>query len=465
MRRRAIDPLPSEVVPHPRQFFVVSLFLLLIFSVIFLFGLSYFDAATATGAVLAASFLLICLVKMEAGLMLAIVAMLFSPEIKIPIGLTRPLMIRFEDLLLIVMLLGWAANMALKREYRGLVRTPLDVPIVVLIAVNIISSVKGATLANASPQMSLFCNLKLIEFYLIYFIVVNNIRIYAHIKLFLGVFLVTGAIVAMYGMIQIPSTEIFTTSRLTAPFEGEPQPNTLGGYLVLIWGLAFALWLYMSPGRLRTWCGILILVVFVPLLYTLSRGAYLSMVAVLLALGIISGKRWLLWSFVFFILASPFILPGEIIDRLTYSFRDPRYLGFLDQSAAERVLVFRKAFAYLKLRPFLGHGVAAVNILESQYARMLIETGLMGLAAFSWMVVRMFKLGFRVFKNATEGWEKGLSLGFMAGLIGLLVHGFGNITFYIIRIMEPFWFLAGLMGCLYVFTLGREQEPEPREGS
>jgi hypothetical protein len=36
-------------------------------------------------------------------------------------------------------------------------------------------------------------------------------------------------------------------------------------------------------------------------------------------------------------------------------------------------------------------------------------------------------------------------VGFTAGLVGLLVHAFGANTFIIVRIMEPFWFLTGIV--------------------
>jgi len=53
--------------------------------------------------------------------------------------------------------------------------------------------------------------------------------------------------------------------------------------------------------------------------------------------------------------------------------------------------------------------------------------------------------------------ERGLALGFLAGFIGLLVHSFGAATFIIVRIMEPFWFLAAI-----VIVLAEPKElPEP----
>jgi mannitol-specific phosphotransferase system IIBC component len=40
---------------------------------------------------------------------------------------------------------------------------------------------------------------------------------------------------------------------------------------------------------------------------------------------------------------------------------------------------------------------------------------------------------------------KGLTLGFIAGFIGLAIHALTANTFILIRIMEPFWFIAGII--------------------
>ena len=38
-----------------------------------------------------------------------------------------------------------------------------------------------------------------------------------------------------------------------------------------------------------------------------------------------------------------------------------------------------------------------------------------------------------------------MALGFLAGTVGLLMHAIGSNTFIIVRIMEPFWFFAGIV--------------------
>jgi hypothetical protein len=40
---------------------------------------------------------------------------------------------------------------------------------------------------------------------------------------------------------------------------------------------------------------------------------------------------------------------------------------------------------------------------------------------------------------------KGLTLGFIAGFIGLAIHALTANTFILIRVMEPFWFIAGII--------------------
>ena len=53
--------------------------------------------------------------------------------------------------------------------------------------------------------------------------------------------------------------------------------------------------------------------------------------------------------------------------------------------------------------------------------------------------------------------DRGLTVGFVAGMVGLLVHAIGSNTFIIVRIMEPFWLFAGIVMMLPVL----ERPPAP----
>ena len=88
---------------------------------------------------------------------------------------------------------------------------------------------------------------------------------------------------------------------------------------------------------------------------------------------------------------------------------------------------------------------AATELMDVQYARTLVETGIVGLAVFLWLAWSALKAGLGSFRTLRDPDERGLALGFVAGTIGLLVHAAGANTFIIVRIMEPFWFFAAVV--------------------
>jgi hypothetical protein len=83
--------------------------------------------------------------------------------------------------------------------------------------------------------------------------------------------------------------------------------------------------------------------------------------------------------------------------------------------------------------------------MDAQYARVLVETGAVGFATFAWLVWTVLRSSASAFRTLREPEDRGLALGFLAGTIGLLAHAIGSNTFIIVRIMEPFWFFAGIV--------------------
>jgi len=95
--------------------------------------------------------------------------------------------------------------------------------------------------------------------------------------------------------------------------------------------------------------------------------------------------------------------------------------------------------------PIFGFGVTGYGFVDAQYFRVLIETGILGLATFIFLISSIFRQVYIIMKNTTESFENGLCMGFWAGFVGLLFHGIGANTFIIVRIMEPFWFLLAMV--------------------
>ena len=54
-------------------------------------------------------------------------------------------------------------------------------------------------------------------------------------------------------------------------------------------------------------------------------------------------------------------------------------------------------------------------------------------------------MAYKNFLSSQTTFNRGLTMGFLAGFTGLLFHALGANTFIIVRIMEPFWFVTGMV--------------------
>jgi hypothetical protein len=284
----------------------------------------------------------------------------------------------------------------------------------------------------------------------VYFLVVNHLTEERQIKRFLFTAVFTVAVVSLLALAQIPSGE-----RVTAPFEGEGggEPNTLGGYLVFM--LAILLGLASETPGLLTRLGWLWLggLAFLPLLYTLSRSSWLAVVPMVLTLLLAVRRRGALVGLVSAaLLVGPFLVPEAVIERLRYTYEQPfdreqiQVGGVrLDTSTSARVASFTWGLKGWSRAPIFGHGVTGFSFMDAQYVRVLVETGLTGFAVFAWLLACLLKEARRSLAAAPPGWRRGLAAGYLAGLVGLMVHGIGANTFIIVRIMEPFWLMTGMI--------------------
>jgi O-antigen ligase len=83
--------------------------------------------------------------------------------------------------------------------------------------------------------------------------------------------------------------------------------------------------------------------------------------------------------------------------------------------------------------------------MDAQYARTLVGSGALGFAAFAALLWAVLRSGLASYRQLRDPDGRGLALGFVAGVVGLVFHAVGANTFIIVRIMEPFWFFAGVV--------------------
>jgi len=396
----------------------------------------------------------VTVVRVDWGVAVLIIAMLLSPEIETGSDFTSEyaLNIRYDDVLILVIFFGVLVKLAFEGRFAVCRPSPVNLGIAAYYLVCIISTCLAlrANLPAWNMRDAFFVMLKMLEFYMIFFLVGNALRDLNDVHRLLTLFFVVAIAICGYCFVMLPYTD-----RVSAPFEaGGTEPNTLGGYLTVVVCLSVGL-LTQAPTRAKR---ILFLVLtataFVPFLYTLSRASYAALLAGLVGLALMGRKLVVLAAVGLILVLSPVLMPEDVLDRVNYTFQrgagEPvKIAGYdiglqVDKSTHERFYVWRKVGYLLHVAPWFGGGVSWETVLDSQYARVIMETGLIGLTAFLFLQYRMLRTCRQAF-HWTQDWiGRGLALGTWAATIGLIAHAMGTISFLIVRIMEPFWFLMAL---------------------
>lgn len=405
----------------------------------------------AAVAVFALSFL-----NIEFGLYVLIFSMLLSPEIVVGqtagSSLGRGVTLRLEDFLLLLIGFSWFAKTAVNKDLGMVLRTPLNRPIFLYLLVCLVATALGIIGGRVDPKTGFFFVLKYFEYFVVFFVTVNYIRDTGQVKRFLFCLLLTGFIVSVVGLLQIPSGE-----RVTAPFEGQRgEPNTFGGYLLFMTAIVGGLLSEARLTRNRHLLVLLLAVLVPPFLFAQSRSSYLAVVPMLLMLGYLMQKRVIIIGVIVFgLLVSPLFLPQSVKDRVLFTFTQQQQEGqiqvgtmHLDTSTSARINSWKEALADWTQHPVVGYGVTGYHFVDAQFPRVLVETGILGLLAFLGLLYVLAKTAIQSLHAAKTPMFRGLTVGFLAGYVGLLVHAIGANTFIIVRIMEPFWFFAGMVVAL-----------------
>ncbi|MCR4337916.1 MAG: O-antigen ligase family protein [Candidatus Omnitrophica bacterium] len=392
--------------------------------------------------------------RINLGLVVLVFAMLLSPEVSIGALARRSIIIRIEDVLIIVFFLVLVARTALSKKIHIFSKTPLNPMIALYSVIFFVSTAKGVVVGNLQILQGFFYVLKLFEYFMIFYMVTAFVTTREQVIRLLKAFMITFAIVNIYAVSQIGFT-----GRVSAPFEGPAgEPNTLGGYQVLLLGIIIGLTIHMPSSRWRWPLIGLALFSLIPFSFTLSRASYMAIIpmySILIIFSKFKQQSILIGIFIVVVLLGIFFFPSHIKERLSYtinssdiqeSIKPVEVLGIkLDPSTSARIWSWVYAFEKWKEHPFIGYGVTGIAFLDSQYFLVLGELGLGGFVVFLGILIKIFRDTIRIYKRSKDDLLKGLALGFLAGHVGMIVHALTANTFTIIRIMEPYWFLCALV--------------------
>jgi len=254
--------------------------------------------------------------------------------------------------------------------------------------------------------------------------------------------------------------------RVTAIFT---SPNAVGLYLAPV-ALVYLGWLMEAIKRwsdkaikpsgheiIINFSKILIIVLaLIAILFTKSAGAYLGLGAGLVFFAIFGGNKKITAGLVLAALIIALILPfsREKIFSLMSS---------KDASGQNRLALIRISKDYLLASPknfIFGAGLGGFARIQNQsrdplklepllYPHNIIlnfwlETGLLGLFGFLWLIILFFKNGFKKILVGAYG-NTPLRLAVMAALVYLIVHGLIDVPYFKNDLAVLFWVIIGLL--------------------
>ena len=405
-------------------------------------------------------------VSQEIALYILLLSMLLGPQFAFGGGADatsrgRGITLRFDDFLLVVIGIAWFLRVAINKDLGLFLRTPLNRPIALYLFACALSTANGVNdNVRLNPTMGFFFVLKYFEYFIVYFMAANHLRNKDQIRRFVITMFVVCFLVCLYAISEIPHVD-----RVSAPFEGEEgEPNTLGGYLILL--LSLAIGILATKGSFKSKLPLLALIPFmlVVLAATQSRGSWVALPLMMLTLIYFCKNRLVIIIPLLLVMAvSPFFMPKTVIDRAMYTFKQPEEEGQLkigvvkiDTSTSARVeswrLILTQDFAK---RPLLGYGITGYSFVDAQYMKVLIDTGIIGFISFCILIGTAWRMALRAHRSCEDPLFQGIVLGYLGGFAGLLVHALGANTFIIVRIMEPFWFLTAMVILMPQIEQGR----------
>lgn len=358
--------------------------------------------------------------------------------------------------------------------------TPLNQPISFFLATCLLSSVLSFFWERA--MRGFFA--KTLEWFVIFFLVVEFFKEKKHIYTALGILLFT-AVASSFDCFQQyywTGKDIFLgrpltmDGRATAAFS---HPNSLGGFLIMVIPVVFSGLFLKKAVSYKAVFAVILLVLVWSLILTFSRASWIGVILSILFFMFVAMKKLFMKAIVIMGLAGV-ILGGVFISstELRKDFRLSHEI--ISMTTNWRWHLWKDSFVMIQEKPLLGHGLNTYMVLfqeyrgqtsgvpgqtwdptyaHNTYVQLTTETGLLGLGMFLWLLMRIFSSSLEFSRKADCRETRIVLLGCLAGIFAFLVHSFAENNFYSLQLSSLFWFMVGI-----IFSSGKLLSKEDSYG-
>jgi len=363
-----------------------------------------------------------------------------------------------------LIILAWVTKRIFIKAFNP-VSTYLNIPIVGYILATFLSVIFSSNFALSLKNFGT----KTMEYIMLYFIVAEFISDRRRLKNTVIVMLVSAAMIGADGIFQyffgfdFLRLNFLEATRITASFH---MPGDLAGYLAPTLCLVLSLCFLKLKKSLKYSLRIESVILLGLVLITLSRGAWLGLIAAICFLGLLENRK-ILYVTVVILLFLGIIMP-HLVKTPANIFERAKSISILSNSSnLDRRVIWQAAMQMIKDKPLFGHGLSTfmgnfarygkeyyylrhgiIPYAHNCYLQMAAETGIVGLVSFLTLIGTFFIYTVMSLKKIKDKFYHAVLSGASAGIIVTLVHSLVDTNLYSLQLSVLFWIMLGINAAL-----------------
>ena len=381
----------------------------------------------------------------------------------------------------------------LKEENITYKKNKIPLPLVLLILIVIFSYLKNGFLMSSLQDCIIF-----LAYFILYFLMINNLQDESQFKSFTQIFFLTSFFIALYTILHYYNFISYLQEYgSVASLIG--QKNWISNYLALIFPLMFCFYLLEQIKKKKIIYFIALSFLYAALMICQSRGIWISLsLSLLFGIFLIfkfnffnlfkENKKWLILLLISFIIITLIYSTDNPlnISPLTVTQRAMSTFDEKDPSINTRILMWKVTGLMIKDKPFLGGGVGSfkINYLDYQagflkeypeyniywtnakeahneYLQIGAEIGLLGLGIILIIILKLYNLFINFLKKEIDNKRKLICWGLLLGITSFLMHSLFDFPLHVPALGSAFFIILGLT-VVYSknFDLSEERDKE-----
>ena len=397
----------------------------------------------------------------------------------------------FSEIIIFTIFLAWLLK-AVEESRLNLRHSPIALFVLIILWSCIISFFTSSFKFASIKEM-----FRIFSYGMLFFVIANEVDSRARIQRILSVLLVSGAVVAIYGLAQSLGYDFISWESTGRAVSFIGNPNFLGGFLIMIIPLCISALLISKSWLYRLLYFIVFLVLVLCLMRTFTRTSIIALFAGFLLYVVLNllkqgpsgtfSKPFIpivltgvaAGIFIIFIFTpglqllktkSKNIIPSARIilkEAPEFIFRPYGFKTNATENIGVRITIWQTAYRMFLSRPLFGWGVGTLvynaplhrpsfyklkgfgraNIVEhahSEYFEILAEQGLVGILAFLGLIASFFVYSVKKLKCLNRD-DFYLVSGGICAVFCCLVDNTASVNLRISSTGVTFWLLVGIM--------------------